>query len=60
MPRHLFIVRTLPWETLKITSSAVNEHLFRLNKISYILAGHDMISVRKLSLFRYTLCLKKG
>jgi len=33
IPPRLFIVRTLPWETLrprKITSSAVNEHLFEL------------------------------
>jgi len=33
IPPHLFIVRTLPWETfktLKITSSAVKEHIFEL------------------------------
>ena len=38
IPPHLFIVRTLAWETfkvLKITSSAVEEHLFE-NKQSYL------------------------
>jgi len=33
MPPHLFIVRPLPWKTLrprKITSSAVKEHVFEL------------------------------
>jgi len=55
MPPHLFIVRPLPWETLRsrrVTSSAVKEHLFQLLAfyLSAKLAAFDEI-LRNLAIF---------